>query len=260
MSQSTSTNLDKIPDTQSTTISGAGGREVFDDSSSLIPAAPRRNSIEDVDDSRPRKRLATMASSSTPLNVSSTTDREEHIEHDTRDPSRHVLQPSHDFSSPAGPGGVITATLDKTGSPDVIESTEDSMSLNSGQLSSHKLSPNKATVHVRQPRPMTTTTPTDAVEVRSHDDSDEETSQSPQSTTSAGSPNTISPSQETFDLTMSPDIEVHEVEDDHEDLSESVTVIGEEHQSGQVKGLRGMQRMAKHGNIQDRSDSKNVGI
>ena len=204
-------------------------KEFFEDQ----PIRPRRNSIEDQDSSRPRKRLATMGST-TPQSSSPATDKEDM----DRSPRSTTLSPSSTTTAmtPNPAQTLGDQAMDQT--PDaplplpLHDSTAEELPVKERPAS--PLPTHEATVPVCPPRPLP-----DAVEASDEDpthpgaqepiiisvEPEREPSPSPSEVTSASG----SPWQDGSYL-RSPEVEVEELDGMEEDevLAESITVVGDD--------------------------------
>ncbi|KAF8458424.1 hypothetical protein BGX38DRAFT_565911 [Terfezia claveryi] len=202
-------------------------KEFFEDQ----PIRPRRNSIEDQDSSRPRKRLATMGST-TPQGSSPATDKEDM----DRSPRSTTLSPSSTTTAmtPNPAPTLADQAMDQT--PDAPLPLHDSTTeeLPVKELPTSPVPTREATAPVCPPRPLP-----DAVETSedgpTYPDAQEpiiisveperEPSLSPSVITSASG----SPWQDGSHL-RSPEVEVEELDGMEEDevLTESITVVGDD--------------------------------
>lgn len=202
-------------------------KEFFEDQ----PIRPRRNSIEDQDSSRPRKRLATMGST-TPQGSSPATDKEDM----DRSPRSTTLSPSSTTTAmtPNPAPTLADQAMDQT--PDAPLPLHDPTTeeLPVKELPTSPVPTHEATAAVCPPRPLP-----DAVETSDdgpvYPDAQEpiiisveperEPSLSPSEITSASG----SPWQDGSYL-RSPEVEVEELDGMEEDevLAESITVVGDD--------------------------------
>ena len=205
------------------------------------PTAPRRNSIEDQDASRPRKRLATMGSASSPQGNSPTlmdeeidTPSLEHRQRKTPPPSTligptssatvsesNTPTPSSSDRAPT-PATTSTAMMDQTSdspSPQLQAPADDYIQSQTSQGSS-----NQATVNVRPTRP-----PSAQSDVPEHSVDPTEVLDEPEKlvdTISSEASGTQSPWNDEDDdeeFPRSPEVEVEEIDNMEED--DPVTVI-----------------------------------
>jgi len=202
-------------------------KEFFDDQ----PVRPRRNSIEDQDSSRPRKRLATMGST-TPQSSSPATDKEDM----DRSPRSTTLSPSSTTTAmtPNPAPTLADQAMDQT--PDAPLPLHGSMAeeLPVEQLPTSSLPAHETTVPVCPPRPLPDSTETSG-NGPTHPSAQEpiiisveperEPSLSPSEITSASA----SPWQDGSYL-RSPEVEVEELDGMEEDevLAETITVVGDD--------------------------------
>ena len=196
------------------------------------PTRPRRNSIEDQDTTRPRKRLATMGST-TPQGSSPSTDKEDRMDQSPR-------------STTLTPSSTTTTTMTSTGNPattlatQAMDQTPDTppqgniLEESSAGEEESKASPSIDTVNIKAPvdiptPPANPTEPNDPTQTDSQEpiiisvEPEREPSLSPSDISSAPE----SPWQgETY--MRSPEVEELEGMEEDEVLADSITVVGED--------------------------------
>ncbi|KAF8454617.1 hypothetical protein BDZ91DRAFT_747404 [Kalaharituber pfeilii] len=201
------------------------------------PTAPRRNSIEDQDSSRPRKRLATMGST-TPQSNSPHTDKEDSM--DNCSPRSATLTPSSTTVVTTPAASVMVGDLSMDQSPDTPLQTITTDGLAEEEISaSPSATPSTTTLNVSLTRPAAP-----PAEVECHGTEEEEegetvTAESAEAVSEPEKEVSLSPSEVTSgsqspwqdgSYLRSPEVEVEELEGMEEDevLAESVTVVGQD--------------------------------